>query len=79
MLINLIKRIDIIIKTYSKNESNKAKNKNIPLDNQNNINTDDEMHNFEEEINNFNYVNEDELMKDNDSSMMKRFKLMSKI
>ena len=79
MLINLIKRIDIIIKTYSKKETNKAKNKNIPLDNQNNINTDDEMHNFEEEINNFNYVNEDELMKDNDSPMMKRFKLMSKI
>ena len=81
MLINLIKSIDIIIKIYIKNETNK--NKNIILENQNIRINEDKVDDIEEKKNNLdvelNYINESELMNENYSPLMKRYKLMSKL
>ena len=81
MLINLIKSIDIIIKIYIKNETNK--NKNIILENQNIRINEDKVNDIEEKKNNLdvelNYINESELMNENYSPLMKRYKLMSKL
>ena len=81
MLINLIKSIDIIIKIYIKNETNK--NKNIILENQNIRINEDKVNDIEEKKNKLdvelNYINESELMNENYSPLMKRYKLMSKL
>ena len=79
MLINLIKRIDIIIKIYTKNETNKIKNQNVPLDNQNSLRREIDNNYNENERNDINFINEDDLINEDYSPIFKRFKLMSKI
>ena len=90
LLINMIKTIDILLKIYNNNDINrdlienkdeKKRVKNVVLDNKK-IN-DDYMNNVEESRNNFdlkaNYIDENELMNENESPLMKRYKLMSKL
>ena len=76
--------IDFIENDEENNDENgRTRVKSIVLDNQNILVSDDYMNTVEENGNNFdlraNYIDENELMNENESPLMKRYKLMSKL